>query len=607
MRMLARRWRDLAAALAMPLSLAIAAAFVPAYAADAAKVLRVAIPVAETGFDPQAAGDAYSNYVNRTIFDPLYKYDYLARPFKLIPNTAAALPEISADRLTWTIRVRPGIYFADDPVFKGRRRELTAADYVYALKRALDPAMRSNSLGLYEGRFVGADAIAAKARQTGKFDYDAPVEGLQAIDRYTLRFKLNFPDAELLSNLTVSGSAAVAREVVAAYGDTNGWTMANPVGTGPYRLKEWRRGQRIVLETNPGFREEIYPASRDPSDRALVQKLAGKRIPLIGQIEISDIEEANPRLLSFEQDRQDYLLVPPELASNVLDAGNKLKERFAQRGIRLERDAQPVITGLAFNMEDPIVGGYDNARIALRRAIAMSYDAEEDARVIRHGQARRATQFIPPNVSGHDPKIEKYIRRDVAGARALLDKFGYVDRDGDGLREAPDGRPLTVRFSSPPEGLARQQDELLQRNLAALGLRVEFSKQKWPDQLKAARLGQLQMWQAANISVTSEGFTFLSLLYGENAGFSNLTRFKLPEYDRLYVQARSLPEGPERDKLMQRMTELIGIYVPWAATIYRYENALVQPWLLGYKYNPIQQHPWQYLDIDLARRASALK
>ena len=605
--MLAPHWRAVAAALAAPLSFAIAAAFDSAYAADSAKVLRVAIPVAETGFDPQAAGDAYSNYVNRTIFDPLYKYDYLARPFKLVPNTATALPEISADRLTWTMRVRPGIYFADDPVFKGRRRELTAADYVYAIKRALDPAMRSNSLGLYEGRFVGADAIVAKARQTGKFDYDTPVEGLQAIDRYTLRFKLNFPDAELLSNLTVSGSAAVAREVVEAYGDGNGWTMANPVGTGPYRLKEWRRGQRIVLEANPGFREEIYPASNDPADRALAQKLAGKRIPMIGQIEISVIEEANPRLLSFEQDRQDYLLVPPELASNVLDPGNKLKQRFVQRGIRLERDAQPVVTGLAFNMEDPVVGGYDNGRIALRRAIAMTYDAEEDARVIRHGQARRATQFIPPNVSGHNPKLEKYIRRDLAGARALLDKFGYVDRDGDGLREAPDGRPLTLRFASPPDTFARQQDELLQRNLAALGLRVEFVKQKWPDQLKAARLGQLQMWQASNISVTSEGFTFLSLLYGENAGFSNLTRFKLPEYDRLYVQARSLAEGPERDRLMQRMTELIGIYVPWAATIYRYENALLQPWLLGYKYNPIQQHPWQYLDIDMARRASALK
>jgi ABC-type transport system substrate-binding protein len=598
-------WRAIAAALAVLLCSAIAVAVAPAYAADSAKVLHVAIPVAETGFDPQAGGDAYSNYVNRTIFDALYKYDYLARPFKLVPNTAAALPEISADRLTWTMRVRPGIYFADDPVFKGRRRELTAADYVYALKRTLDPAMRSNSLNAFEGRFVGADAVVAKARQSGKFDYDAPIEGVRVLDRYTLRLQLNFPDAELLSNLTITGSAAVAREVIEAYGETNGWTMANPVGTGPYRLAEWRRGQRIVLEANPGFREERYPATGDGA--APAKGLAGKRMPMIGRIEISVIEEANPRLLSFEQDLQDYLLVPPELASNVLDPGNKLKQRLAQKGIRLERDAQPVITGLAFNMEDPVVGGYDNDRIALRRAIAMAYDAEEDARVIRHGQARRATQFIPPNVSGYDAKIDKSGRRDVAGARALLDKFGYTDRDGDGLREAPDGQPLTLRFSSPPDTLAREQDELLQRNLAEVGLRVQFVKQKWPDQLKAARLGQLQVWQAANISVTAEGFAFLGLLYGENAGFSNLTRFKLPEYDHLYVRARALQEGSERDKLIQRMTQLIGIYVPWAVTVYRYENVLVQPWLLGYKYNPIQQHPWQYLDIDVARRASAVK
>jgi ABC-type transport system substrate-binding protein len=596
----------LGSAIVAALAVLAAAALAPAQAADAAKVLRVAIPVAETGFDPQAAGDAYSNYIDRVIFDALYKYDYLARPFKLVPNTAAALPDISADRMTWTIKVRPGIYFTDDPAFKGRRRELTAADYAYSIKRTLDPAMRSNSLNVFEGRFVGADAVVSRARLTGKFDYDTPIEGLRALDRYTLRLQLNFPDAELLSNLTTSGSAAVAREIVEAYGDANGWTMSNPVGTGPYRLKEWRRGQRIVLEANPGFREEYYPAA-SPADRALAQKLAGKRIPLIGRIEVSVIEEANPRLLSFEQDLQDYLLVPPDLASNVLDPGNTLNRRLAQKGIRLERDVQPAITGLAFNMEDPIVGGYDNTSIALRRAIAMSYDAEEDARVIRHGQARRATQFLPPNVTGHNAETDKYIRRDVAGAKALLDKFGYVDRDGDGIREAPDGRLLTLRFSSPPDTLARQQDELLQRNLTAVGLRVEFSKQKWPDQLKAARLGQLQMWQAANISVTSEGFGFLGLLYGENAGFSNLTRFKLPEYDSLYVRARALPEGTERDRLIQRMTELIGIYVPWAVTIYRYENVLVQPWVLGYKYNPIQQHPWQYLDIDTARRTAAVK
>jgi ABC-type transport system substrate-binding protein len=114
-------------------ALAVAAllfAFPAAAAADVAapKTLRVAFPVAETGFDPQAAGDAYSNYVNRAIFDPLYRYDYLARPYRIVPNTAAGMPEISADGKTWTIHLRKGIYFADDPVFKGHRRELVAAD-----------------------------------------------------------------------------------------------------------------------------------------------------------------------------------------------------------------------------------------------------------------------------------------------------------------------------------------------------------------------------------------------------------------------------------------------------------------------------------------------
>jgi len=179
--------------------------------ATAGKTLRVSFPIAETGFDPQAVGDAYSNYVNRAIFDPLYRYDYLARPYKLVPNTAAGMPEISADGKTWMIHVRKGIHFADDPVFKGKPRELTAADYAFAIKRILDPRMRSNSLQMVDGRFVGADALVAKARETGRFDYDAPLEGVQAIDRYTLQFKLVFADYELLSNLTTSGLAAVAR------------------------------------------------------------------------------------------------------------------------------------------------------------------------------------------------------------------------------------------------------------------------------------------------------------------------------------------------------------------------------------------------------------
>jgi ABC-type transport system substrate-binding protein len=374
------------------------------------------------------------------------------------------------------------------------------------------------------------------------------------------------------------------------------------VGTGPYRLKEWRRGQRIVLEANPGFRETRYPKSSDPADRALMAKLEGKRIPLVGRIEISIIEESNPRLLSFEQGEIDYVQVPPELVWNALDPPATLKPRFAQQGITLGRGIQPAISYAYFNMEDPVVGGYTPDKVALRRAVAMAYEVPEEIRVIRQGQAVPATQPIPPGVSGHNPALSSRSVFDPAAARALLDRFGYKDVDGDGFRELPDRSPLVLKLSSAPSAIERQFDELWLRSMKNVGLRVEFNKQKWPDLLKAARLGQLQMFQLGNINTTPEGFGFLGLLYGGHAGFSNLARFKLPDYDRLYLQARSLPYGEERERAMQRMSELVTNHAPWVITVFRYENVLVHPWVVGYKYNQFAQHPWEYFDVDVERR-----
>jgi len=576
------------------------------HAADPDKTLHVSFPVAETGFDPAPVGDIYSAYVDRAIFDPLYQYDYLARPYGIVPNAAAALPDISRDGRTWTIKVKPGIYFADDPAFNGRRRELTAADYVYSWKRVLDPRMRSNNIQIFEGKFVGADTVVAAAKETGKFDYDAPIEGLQAVDRYTIRLKLNFPAYQLLTDLTTSPSSAVAREVIEKYGDENGWTMANPVGTGPFRLAEWRRGQKIVLEANPAYRDERFPASSAPEDRALEARMRGKKLPIVGRVEISIIEESNPRLLAFQSGELDYLTVPSDLTSKVLGPDNKLLPDFAQRGIVLGRGIQPAITYTYFNMEDPVVGGYTKERIALRRAISMAYNVDDEIRILRQGQGEPATQPIPPNVGGHDPRLKGAATYDPAGAKALLDRFGYKP-GADGWRTLPDGKPLKLSIGSDPSALSRQYDELWQKSLNAIGIRAEFVKQKWPDLLKMARYGQLQMWFLGNISTTPEGFGFMSLLYGPHSGFANLARFNLPEFNRLYEQAQKLPDGPQRTELFRRMSELVNAYAPWMLNAYRYENVIVQPWVLGYKHTVFDWHPWKYYDIDLERRKAAEK
>jgi oligopeptide transport system substrate-binding protein len=567
--------------------------------ADPNKVLRVAFPVAETGFDPQATNDVYSAYVERAIFDPLYAYDILARPYRIVPNTAVALPQISPDGLTWTLKVKPGIYFNDDPAFKGGRRELTAADYIYSWKRVLDPKMRSPVLQTFDGIFEGAEALVAKARETGKFDYDAPMSGLQALDRYTIRIRLVHPAYDLLPNLTTVQSTAVAREVIEAYGDGSGWAMQNPVGTGPFRLKDWRRGQKIVLEANPGFRDVRYPDSDDPADRAIVAKMKGRRLPLLGGIDIRIVEESNPRLLAFEKGDLDYIQVPPDLVPNVLTPDNVLRPRFAKAGVTLARGIQPAVSYTFFNMEDPIVGGYTKEKVALRRAIGMAFNTDEEIKVLWKGQAVPATGPIPPHVIGHDPKFNGHVSYDLPGAKSLLDKFGYVDRDGDGFRELPDGKPLVLDMGSVSDARGRQYEELWKKTLNSLGVRAEFRNQKWPDLLKMARAGKLQMWYLGNINTTTDGYAFLGLLYGGHAGLSNLSRFNLPAYNKLYDQSRSMPDSPERTKLFREMSALVTAYAPWNLEVYRYENLVVYPWVIGYKYNAFSAHPWMYYDIDL--------
>src|SRR5206468_2926916 len=201
------RWlRAALAAIALACSAAVPAA-------DMNKTLRVAVSAAETGFDPQGISDLYSAFICRVIFDPLYQYDYLARPFRIIPNTAVALPEISADGKTWIIKVKPGIYFADDPAFKGKKRELTAYDYIYSWKRIADPKVRAPNIEFVTDRFVG-DGEFGKAIASGVNLYNIELEGMKALDRYTIQLKLKAPDYDLLDDLAANTTAAVAREVI---------------------------------------------------------------------------------------------------------------------------------------------------------------------------------------------------------------------------------------------------------------------------------------------------------------------------------------------------------------------------------------------------------
>ena len=574
----------------------------PAWAQREEKILRVTFQAAETGFDPVRIHDYYSGTVVEAIYDTLLTYDYLARPSKLVPSAAVAMPEVSSDGRTYTFHIRKGIYFTDDPAFKGARRELTAQDFAYSIRRFFDPKNRSPYAFLYTGKIVGLDELAAKAKAGAKFDYDVPVAGLQTPERYTLVIRLKEPDRNFNYVLAFPNTAAVAREVIEAYGEES---QAHPVGTGPFYLKRYVRSSKIVLAANRGYRGMTW--NFDPGDnerfKQIAERMRGKRLPAIDGVEVSIMEETQSRWLAFQRGETDIEYQLWEVAPTYMTDDGKLKPEFVRRGIQLDRTVDPEITYLYFNMLDKVgdvpnpVGGFSKERIALRRAIAMSYNIDDQIRIIRKGQAVRAQYPIPPGVTGHDPKYVSLIPYDPRAANALLERYGYK-KGPDGYRRQPDGSPLVIRYASSPTERDRQFDELFQRGMDAIGVRVEIQKDRFPELLKMEKQCRLMVRHAAWIADWPDGDNFMQLMYGPNIHESNNACYQSAEFDRRYQKSLTLPDGPERERLYHEMTRLMEVDTVWLLADSRIRNSLQQPSVVGFTKHPVLHAEWLYLDLE---------
>lgn len=558
------------------------------------KVLRMFLSTSETGLDPAAASDIATLSLLENIFDPLLRYDYLARPVKLRPNTASALPEVSPDGRTYTFRIRPGIHFTDDPAFKGNKREMTAQDYVYSIKRLYDPTLKSPWSYMFDGKLVGDEALKRR------FDVDTPIAGLRALDRYTLRITLKEPDNNFLFYMATPASGVVAREVIEAY---PGQAGNHPVGTGPFMIGEWKRSDRIVLLANP-YSTAVFQGTpgNDPEDQAIAAALAGQRLPRVDRVEVKIAEEFQGRMLGFLNGEYDYLEQVPESMTDMVIAGGQLKPDLQARGIRLSRFPVLQTYYMWMNMNDPVLGGYSRDRIALRRAISLAYNSAEDIALLKKGFAIKAESPLPPNVLGYDPDYRSPVPHDPALANALLDRHGYGKRDAEGFRLAPDGKPLTLTMHSEATVSGRLRDELWRKCLNAIGLRVVFKSDKKTEIIKASRLGKVTMFESNWIADFPDGDNFYQLLYGPNAGRANYARFNLPAYNDRYEQARQLTDGPRRQQLYFEMNQLIHAYNPWVPLTHVLSADLRHPWLKNYKRHPVEFTSWRYLDVNVAER-----
>jgi ABC-type transport system substrate-binding protein len=354
----------------------------------------------------------------------------------------------------------------------------------------------------------------------------------------------------------------------------------------------------MILQANPGYRGSTwsFEPGDDPADKAIAARMRGKKMPQVGTIDISVMEEAQSSWLAFQRGELDLLNLPYTFAPVALPGG-KLAPDLAKKGVYLSRILLPSINYTAFNMQDPVVGGFGNDKLALRRAIAMAYDVEGEVRIIRKGQAAPLQMVIPPGVAGYATRYRSGTRHDIDEANALLDRFGYR-KGSDGFRTLPDGKPLTITYASQTTATAREFDELWKKAFDSIGIRMNGEKGKFSDQIRAAIACKHQMWSYGWIADYPDGDNFMQLLYGGNVGQSNVACYKSPTFDALYEKSRLLPDSPDRDTLYEQMMRQIETDMPWRLGTATYQNTLVQPNVVGYKAHPVLLADWIHVDVE---------
>ena len=391
----------------------------------------------------------------------------------------------------------------------------------------------------------------------------------------------------------------MAREVVEAAG---GDIRARPVGTGPYRLREWKRGSRVVLEANPAYRSVRFPDSSDPALAPMIKEMRAKSLPQVGVVEINVIEEDVTRLLEFDRGKLDVVVLRGEIASRLL-SGGKLKPEYAARGIVRQVAPEPYLFSIYVNVADPVIGGMTNDRIALRRAIALAFDVENLIKVLYAGQALPANQLVPPGVTGHDPEFAPRPPHDARAANALLDRFGYAKRDHDGYRRAPDDKPLTLTLSLRTGAISREIQTQWKKDMDTIGLRMDYRLTPFQDVIKDLEGGKFQLYFGGYGGVPS-GYAELMQLYGKEPPRSTRAGSSRPT---TIVRWRSIcaadvtPSRSPRRAGCRRSRRPSSRSFP---TIFRLENDFVQPWIEGYRPQMFQTY-WKYIDIDLARQRRA--
>lgn len=547
--------------------------------------LHLISPEKIAGFDPIQASDMYSGNEIGKVYEGLFEFHPLKRPYELMPNLADALPSVSADGLTYTIKLKQGVLFHDSPAFKeGKGRELKADDVIYSIKRLADPKLQAKGWWLLDDKIIGLNEWREKNVSAPATNYDDEIEGLKKIDAYTVAFKLKKPYPQFLYALAMPYAFIVPKEAVEHFGKE---FLNHPVGTGPFILPVFEQSNRIVYTKNPTFREKLYPSEGEEGDdkRGLLAD-AGKKIPLVDKIIVDIIVESQPKWLSFQKARADLLEIPKDNFDSAVLGGKELAPELKSKGIRLFANAQLDVTFFSFNHDDPL---FKNKK--LRQAMSMAWDRAEANKLFYNSAALEAQSVIPPGLGGYRKEFRNpFIKYDLDMAKKLLAEAGY-----------PNGKGLpAITIQTRNETVSRQIIEHFAKNLEKIGITIKVGMNTWPELVNKVTKRQHQMYTMAWGADYPDAENFLGLLYCPNASpGSNGSNYCNQEFDSLFKTATLLQDGPERSAFYEKLNETVAVDTPWIFGFHRTKFYLSQAWLKNFKFMEFNHSQFQYLNVDL--------
>lgn len=558
--------------------------------------------------DPIKAGDVASAHAIARIYEGLYEYHYLDRPYRVVPLLAEDMPDVSEDGLVYTIRIRPDIYFQDNPCFRetgGKGRKLTAEDFIYSIKRVADVKNASTGWWAFNDRIVGLNEFREASLDEGPTDYDRDVEGLQALDSHTLQITLTRPYPQLIWILTMHYACAIPREAVEYYGDE---FMNNPVGTGPFLLNSWQRNYRIEFVRNPKWEEtgrvEYYPASGEPGDEeAGLLDDAGLPIPFLDRVVQYVVRDRSTQWLMFLRGQFEASGIARDNFDAVITEDRALTEDLVDKGVELLTAPSLTIFYYGFNMDDPVVGQSDDPEQnrrnrKLRQAMAHAMNTDVWIAFFNH-RITRPTGPIPKGMAGYREGEIPY-PFDLDRARELMREAGYPEG-----RDPATGRrlQLTLELGSAESPEVRQMVELFADFMSEIGIVIRPSYNNWPTFLDKIARGQAQMFQLGWVADYPDAENFLQLFYGPNRSPGpNHAQYRNEEFDRLYERARVMQDSPERTALYERMAEIVIEDSPWIFSQTPLDYVLRHAWLGNYKLHDFPYGMSKYFRIDTEKR-----